>query len=127
MSNPAARVSDMVLHDSPHCHAPIHPSSPVPTPIPHPVIPLPITNGASTVKIGGLFAARTSDQTAPCALLGCIPAGPGLINGGSATVRIEGLPAARVGDSSSHPTCIGPIPSPTGKIISPGCPTVIIG
>jgi len=25
MSKPAARLGDMVLQDSPHCHAPIHP------------------------------------------------------------------------------------------------------
>jgi uncharacterized Zn-binding protein involved in type VI secretion len=46
---------------------------------------------------------------------------------GSATVLIEGMPAARVGDSTSHPACVGPVPGPTGMVIGPGCPTVLIG
>jgi hypothetical protein len=28
---------------------------------------------------------------------------------------------------SSHLSCVAPIPSPTGKILPPGCPTVMIG
>jgi uncharacterized Zn-binding protein involved in type VI secretion len=50
-----------------------------------------------------------------------------MIAKGSATVLIGGLPAARVMDLTSHPTCVAPIPSPTGKILPPGCPTVMIG
>jgi uncharacterized Zn-binding protein involved in type VI secretion len=46
---------------------------------------------------------------------------------GSATVLIGGLPAARVGDQTLHASCVAPIPSPTGMIMPPGCPTVIIG
>ncbi len=30
----AARIGDMVRQDSPHCHAPIHPPLPIPTPVP---------------------------------------------------------------------------------------------
>ena len=36
----AARVGDMVRQDSPHCHAPIHPPAPVPTPSAHPALPI---------------------------------------------------------------------------------------
>jgi uncharacterized Zn-binding protein involved in type VI secretion len=46
---------------------------------------------------------------------------------GSATVMIGKMPAARVGDLTMHPSCVAPIPSPTGKVLPPGCPTVIIG
>jgi uncharacterized Zn-binding protein involved in type VI secretion len=77
--------------------------------------------------IGGQPAARATDQTAPCMLPGCVPNGPGLISKGSATVLIENLPAARVGDMTAHPGCVAPIPSPTGNILPPGCPTVLIG
>ena len=37
---PAARVTDQVLQQGPHCHAPIHPPAPGPTPVPHPPLPL---------------------------------------------------------------------------------------
>ena len=40
MGQPAARVSDQVLQQAPHCHAPIHPAALVPTPVPHPALPL---------------------------------------------------------------------------------------
>ena len=46
---------------------------------------------------------------------------------GSATVLIGKLPAARITDMTAHASCVAPIPSPTGKILPPGCPTVIIG
>ena len=47
---PAARVSDMMLQQAPHCHAPIHPAALVPTPVPHPGLPLEIIPpGAVTV------------------------------------------------------------------------------
>ena len=68
-----------------------------------------------------------TDMTMPCILPGCIPAGPGMISKGSATVTICGLPAARVGDMTAHSSCVAPIPSPTGTIMPPGCPTVLIG
>jgi uncharacterized Zn-binding protein involved in type VI secretion len=42
-------------------------------------------------------------------------------------VTICGLPAARVGDMTTHDACVAPIPSPTGEIMPPGCPTVLIG
>lgn len=77
--------------------------------------------------IGGMPAARVTDMTAPCMLPGCVPAGPGLIALGSFTVMICNLPAARVGDLTMHATCVAPIPMPTGKILPPGCPTVLIG
>ena len=65
---PAARMGDNVLQDAPHCHAPIHPAAPVPTPVPHPALPLAIIKGEPTVLIGNMAAARMTDQTAPCML-----------------------------------------------------------
>ena len=127
MGAPAARLGDMVLQDAPHCHAPIHPPAPVPTAVPHPALPLAIIKGEPTVLIGGQPSARMSDQTGPCLLPGCVPGGPGMIMKGSGTVLIGGLPAARVGDMTLHSACMAPIPSPTGKILPPGCPTVMIG
>ena len=127
MSQPAARMGDQVIQSGPHCHAPIHPAAPVPTPVPHPPLPLNIVKGAATVLIGGQPAARITDMTAPCMLPGCVPNGPGMIAKGSATVLIENMPAARVGDMTSHPGCVAPIPAPTGTILPPGCPTVLIG
>jgi uncharacterized Zn-binding protein involved in type VI secretion len=127
MGNPAARMGDMVLQDAPHCHAPIHPAAPTPTPVPHPALPLTIIKGQPNVLIGNQPAARMTDMTGPCLLPSCVPGGPGMIAKGSATVLIGGLPAARVGDMTLHSSCVAPIPSPTGKIIPPGCPTVLIG
>jgi uncharacterized Zn-binding protein involved in type VI secretion len=124
---PAARMGDMVLQDAPHCHAPIHPPAPVPTAVPHPALPLPIIKGVPTVLIGGQPAATVTSNTGPCMLPGCVPGGPGMVMKGSATVMIGGLPAARVGDMTNHPSCVAPIPSPVGKILPPGCPTVMIG
>ena len=124
---PAARMGDMVLQDAPHCHAPIHPPAPVPTAVPHPALPLALIKGEPTVMIGNMAAARMTDQTAPCTLPGCVPGGPGMIMKASATVMIGNLPAARVGDMTLHSACVAPIPSPTGKILPPGCPTVMIG
>jgi uncharacterized Zn-binding protein involved in type VI secretion len=123
----AARIGDKVLQLAPHCHAPIHPAAPTPTPVPHPPMPLAIVKGDPTVMIGNMPAARVTDLTQPCMLAGCVPAGPGMIAKGSATVMIGFLPAARVGDTTAHTSCVAPIPSPTGQIIPPGCPTVIIG
>ena len=124
---PAARVTDKVLQDAPHCHAPIHPAGPVPTPVPHPPVPLDIIKGEPTVMIGGQMAARVTDTTKPCMLPSCVPAGPGMVAKGSSTVLIGFLPAARAGDMTAHLSCVAPIPSPTGKILPPCCPTVIIG
>jgi len=124
---PAARLTDKVLQQAPHCHAPIHPPAPTPTPVPHPGLPLTIIKGQPNVMIGGMPAARVTDTTLPCMLPGCVPAGPGMIIKGSATVLIGGLPAARVGDMTSHLSCVAPIPSPTGTILPPGCISVMIG
>lgn len=123
----AARLGDLVKQDAPHCHAPIHPPAPVPTAVPHPALPLAIISGAPNVMIGKQPAARVSDTTMPCVLPGCVPNGPGMVAKGSATVKIGGLPAARVNDMTSHVSCVAPIPSPVGKVMPPGCPTVIIG
>ncbi|MHA6645271.1 PAAR domain-containing protein [Mesorhizobium sp. A623] len=123
----AARMGDRMLQDAPHCHAPIHPAAPTPTPTPHPAMPLAIIKGQPNVLIGNMPAARVSDLSQPCLLAGCMPGGPGMIAKGSATVLIGGLPAARVGDLTAHTACVAPIPSPVGKILPPGCPTVIIG
>ncbi|SHO67163.1 Zn-binding Pro-Ala-Ala-Arg (PAAR) domain-containing protein, incolved in TypeVI secretion [Pseudoxanthobacter soli DSM 19599] len=124
---PAARLGDKVLQAAPHCHAPMHPPAPVPTPVPHPAMPLTIMKGCATVLIGNMPAARMTDTTVPCVLAGCVPGGPGMIMKGSATVMIGNMPAARVGDTSMHSSCVAPIPSPTGSILPPGCPTVMIG
>jgi len=127
MTMPAARMTDLTLREAPHCHAPIHPPAPVPTPVPHPALPLPIISGMFTVLIGNLPAAQMTSQTMPCVIPPCIPAGPGMVVKGSAKVLIGALPAARVNDIVSHPSCVAPIPSPVGKIMPPGCPTVMIG
>jgi uncharacterized Zn-binding protein involved in type VI secretion len=128
MSMPAARITDQVLQMTPHCHAPIHPPAPVPTPVPHPGLPLMlIPPGAPTVLIGGMPAARMTDQTMPCMLPGCIPAGPGMIIKGGMTTLISNMPAARVTDQTLHSSCVAPIPGPMGMIMPPGEPTVLIG
>ena len=128
MGQPAARQGDMVKQDTPHCHAPIHPPAPVPTVVPHPALPLAILGpGCPTVRIGGMSAAVQFDQTAPCVLPTCVPNGPGIIMKCSMTVFCGNLPAARVNDLTSHPGCVAPIPSPIGKVLPPGCPTVMIG
>jgi uncharacterized Zn-binding protein involved in type VI secretion len=120
-------MTDLVLQQGPHCHAPIHPPAPVPTPVPHPPLPLTIIKGQPNVLIGGLPAARVTDMTQPCVLPGCVPAGPGLITLGSFTTIIGGMPAARINDMTTHASCVAPIPGPIGKILPPGCPTVMIG
>jgi len=124
---PAARMGDMIKQDAPHCHAPIHPPAPVPTPVAHPGLPLTIIKGAPNVLIGGAPAARATDMSGPCMLPACVPAGPGMIAKGSGTVIIGGMPAARANDLTSHPSCVAPIPGPIGKIMPPCCPTVQIG
>lgn len=123
----AARMGDMIKQDAPHCHAPIHPPAPVPAPAPHPGLPLVILTGVPTVLIGGMPAATATSQSGPCMLPGCVPGGPGMIAMGSATVLIGGKPAARVNDMTMHASCVAPIPSPVGKVMPPGCPTVMIG
>jgi len=127
MAGFAARLGDMVLNDAPHCHAPIHPPALVPTPAPLPALPQTILKGEFTVLIGNQPAARSTDMTTPCIIAGCIPGGPAMIALGSTTVLIGNLPAARVGDMTVHTACVAPIPGPTGKVLPPGCPTVIIG
>ena len=125
---PAARKFDNAKHDAPHCHAPIHPAAPTPTPAAHPAIPFPIVSTTQpTVLIDKLEAATVTSMTQSCLLPGCVPGGPGVIGRGSSTVLINGLPAAREGDQVQWSACVGPIPSPTGTIIAPCSPTVIIG
>jgi uncharacterized Zn-binding protein involved in type VI secretion len=123
MGTPAARLGDMVLQNGPHCHAAMHPINPVP----HPPMPLAIIKGQANVLIGGAPAARMTDTTAPCALAGCAPGGPGMIQKASATVMIGGMAAARVGDMTLHSACMAVLPGPAGTILPPGCPTVMIG
>jgi uncharacterized Zn-binding protein involved in type VI secretion len=124
----AARVGDMMKQDAPHCHAPMHPAAPVPTPLAHPALPLAIIPpGEPTVMIDNMPAARATDQSAPCSLPSCVPGGPGMIAKGSATVMIGNMPAARAGDMTAHSACVAPIPSPTGTIQSPCSTTVTIG
>jgi uncharacterized Zn-binding protein involved in type VI secretion len=124
----AARQNDMIKQDAPHCHAPIHPAAPVPTPVPHPALPLAIKSAtAPTVKINGMAAAIVTSISDTCKLPSCVPAGPGMIAMGSMTVMICVLPAARVNDLTAHLSCVAPIPSPTGKVQSPCSTNVMIG
>ncbi len=125
---PAARMTDLVMHDNPHCHAPIHPPAPVPTPIPHPCVTHPLAAACvPTVLVNALPAAVLTSITIPCLEVPCVPAGPGLVAKGSSTVLIGGLPAARMGDLVAFPSCVAPIPSPTGKILPPCSINVIVG
>jgi uncharacterized Zn-binding protein involved in type VI secretion len=125
---PAARQGDMLIHDGPHCHAPIHPPAPVPTPLAHPPIPLTIMSATvPTVLINNMPAAVATSMSGPCTLPSCVPGGPGVISKGSATVLIGNRPAARAGDLVAFASCVAPIPSPTGKIMPPCSPTVQIG
>ena len=127
MGQPAARMGDMIKQDTPHCHAPIHPAAPTPTPVPHPGLPLAIVKGQPTVLIGKKPAARATDISAPCMMPICVPAGPGMIAKGSMTVLIGKMPAARINDLTAHTSCVAPIPGPVGKVLPPGCTTVMIG
>ncbi|MCA9263915.1 MAG: PAAR domain-containing protein [Planctomycetales bacterium] len=127
MGNPAARVGDKVQQNGPHCHAPIHPAAPTPAPSPHPPMPLNIIKGENSVMIGGAAAARAGDTTQPCMLSGCAPGGPGTIAMASKTVMIGMMPAARINDMTAHSACVAPIPMPAGKILPPGCKSVLIG
>jgi len=120
-----AGMAGMMKQDPPHCHAPIHPPAPVPTPVPHPALPLSISGpGAATVMVGKMPAAVVMDQSLPCMLPSCIPAGPGMIAMGSTSVMACKKPIARVGDMTNHAACVAPIPAPVGKAMQPGVPTV---
>lgn len=128
MPGQARVMMDMMKQDTPHCHAPIHPPAPVPTPVPHPGLPLSIIGpGAITVMVEKAPAAILTDQSLPCMLPGCIPAGPGMISLGSATVMMGKKPAARANDMTAHSTCVAPIPAPVGKIMPPCSVTVMTG
>jgi uncharacterized Zn-binding protein involved in type VI secretion len=124
-------MTDKIMHDSPHCHAPIHPAAPVPTPVPHPCTTHQILlQTAPTVIVNNLPMATVTSNTPTCEgeKAGCIPGGPGIIVKGSSTVFANnGLPVARLGDIVAFATCVGPIPGPTGKIIPPCSPNVIVG
>jgi uncharacterized Zn-binding protein involved in type VI secretion len=125
---PAARQTDQTMHQSPHCHAPIHPPAPTPTPLAHPPMPLPImSNTVPTVLINNMPAATVTSMTQPCMLPTCVPGGPGVIMKGSMTVLIGNKPAARAGDMVQFAACVGPIPCPAGTIMPPCSPTVQIG
>lgn len=125
----AATMADFIKQDNPHCHAPIHPPAPTPTPVAHPPLPLSINPGtcAATVMHMGKKAAVMGTMSTPCMLPTCVPAGPGVIVKASMTVLIENRPAARINDITSHPSCVAPIPAPLGKVTGAGAPTVKIG
>jgi uncharacterized Zn-binding protein involved in type VI secretion len=124
----AARLTDKIKQDTPHCHAPIHPAAPTPTPVAHPGLPLDLVGPpAPTVMIEGKPAAVLGTMSKPCMLPSCVPAGPGVVAKGSATVLLCGIPAARVDDMTAHVSCVAPIPSPQGKVMPPGATTVQIG
>jgi uncharacterized Zn-binding protein involved in type VI secretion len=95
--------------------------------MPHPPQPIAILGGLATVLINGQPATRVGDATAPCMPAACVPGAPGTISRGSTSVLIGSRPAARVGDLVAFPGCVAPIPGPTGKVIPPGCATVLIG
>jgi hypothetical protein len=119
----AARMTDKVLHDNPHCH-----TGHTPAPIPHPPMPHQLLmNCAPTVMINNLPAATLMTMTEICSHIGCVPNGPGVVMKGSSKVIICNQPSARMGDLVQHATCVAPIPSPTGKIIPPCSTNVIIG
>jgi uncharacterized Zn-binding protein involved in type VI secretion len=64
---------------------------------------------APTVLIGGLPAARVTDQ--------CVCVGPpDVIVKGSATVITQKMPQARIADQTAH-----------GGLLVLGCPTVLVG
>jgi uncharacterized Zn-binding protein involved in type VI secretion len=96
---PAARLTDM------HMCPMVTPGLP---PIPHVGGPV-VGPGAPMVLIGGLPAARVSDQAV------CVGP-PDVIAMGSVTTLIAGLPAARMSDMTGH-----------GGMIAAGCPMVLIG
>ena len=126
MGQPVAVLGDNAMHDAPHCHAPIHPPAPTPTPAPHPPIPLSLIGpGCPTVLAGGKPVLVLNDQTIPCMVPPCVPGGPGMIVATS-TVMAGGKPVAKLNDVVTFASCVAPIPSPTGKVIGPGCPTVIV-
>jgi uncharacterized Zn-binding protein involved in type VI secretion len=125
---PISVIGDNALHDSPHCHAPIHPPAPTPTPVPHPPIPLSLIGPpVPTVMAGSKPVLTVTGNTIPCMIPPCVPGGPGMIAKGSMTVLTGGKPTARVTDMVAFTSCVAPIPSPTGKIIGPGVPTVLVG
>lgn len=124
----AARMGDMMKQNIPHCHAPIHPPAPTPTPVAHPALPLTIVSATMpTVLIEGSPAAVVGSTSTPCILPSCVPNGPGVVAMGSSTVFHGGMPAARVGDMTNHAGCVAPIPSPVGKVQPPGATSVDIG
>jgi uncharacterized Zn-binding protein involved in type VI secretion len=92
---PAARITDM--HVCPAADGPV----------PH--VGGPIVTGCFTVLIGGLPAARITDE------LICVGP-PDMIVMGSPTVITCGMPQARIGDETVH-----------GGVIVMGCFTVIVG
>ena len=94
MAQPAARVGDM--HTCPMVYGAV----------PH--VGGPIASGMPTVLIGGMPAARMSDQAV------CIGP-PDTIASGNPTILIGGMPAARMGDATAH-----------GGVIVAGCPTVLL-
>lgn len=124
----AARMTDKIKQDNPHCHAPIHPPAPTPTPLAHPPLPWTIVSAcAPTVFIDNLQAAVVGSISTPCTLPSCVPNGPGVISKGSAVVFHCSLPAARANDLTAHAGCVAPIPAPTGKVMPPCSTKVDIG
>lgn len=96
---PAARLTDM------HMCPMVTPGVP---PIPHVGGPV-VGPGAPMVLIGGMPAARVSDQAV------CVGP-PDIIALGSFKTLIAGMPAARMTDMTAH-----------GGAIMGGCPMVLIG
>lgn len=96
MGTPASRLTDM------------HTCPMVTGVVPHVGGPV-IGPGAPTVLIGGLPAARITDQ--------CVCVGPpDVIVKGSATVITMTMPQARIGDTTAH-----------GGALVLGCFTVLVG
>ena len=133
-SKPQSVIGDMIKQTGTHCHAPIHPPAPAPTPMAHPGIPMALTfvpTACMTVMVGNMPAVTKTTLTLsgpmPCTAA-CLPLGVGMVKSGSGTVKMESKDAARVNDPTDHPSCKGPIPDASGgKIMGPGCMTVMTG
>lgn len=132
MGQPAARMNDQVAAVDIHIvMIPAPPGPPIPTPLPHPFSG-PIQGGVwNDVLIEGMPAATVDSvafsvpphipQGGPFQIP---PTSQGKVIMGSMTVQIHGKGAARVGDPVD--TCKD-IPGPSGAIVPPGAPRVLIG
>lgn len=133
MGTPAATANSQVVGVDTHIVMVPSPGGPIPTPLPHPFSGTIQTGTATTVKIGGQFAA-TQDSVAlnnpphiptpPGTTFQQPPANQGKVVVQSVTVQTGGKGIARVGDQVE--TCNDPVDAPVGTIVGP-VGTVMIG